>query len=158
MVKKISAFSYWIFGISTNLTSPVNNNSLQLDIKNPLGAEYIFSLRKVSFIKSPINGKVLKIFHGGKTISIVNSCGLQVILTINFSDENQVGSFSFPIKEGSQIKESQIIFELKILDNEGNVTVYIPWQPKIIKKIEGMKIFYRNPWSKLKTKLYGEYI
>ncbi|WNE41322.1 MAG: hypothetical protein AM1032_000062 [Mycoplasmataceae bacterium] len=139
------------------------DGNFQEDDDYLLGKTYhFFKIKEVSSIKSPISGRILKIFFDKNTVLISNICGLQIILRIKLKDdlllsENENFNVLFRFKEGDKIKKGSEIF---FINNENSfecATIFIPWQPLIIKKIEGLNIFYRNPWSTLKTKLYGDY-
>lgn len=124
-----------------------------------LGKTYHFYKINDDFIKSPISGTIVRVFHDQKSILISNCCGFQLIVRVQSNDDflQEKSMIISQFKEGDKIKRGKKIFLIIDKKNIKCVTIFIPWQPLIVKKVEGLKIFYRNPWLKLKTKLHGDY-
>ncbi|WNE41908.1 MAG: hypothetical protein AD073_000243 [Mycoplasmataceae bacterium] len=125
-----------------------------------IGKTYHFSKIDIDKIKSPISGKIIKIFNDKQTVLIQNTCGLQIILRVekkiadDFEDNNGI---LLCLKQNDYVKKNNDIFLIKNKEIIKRVTIYIPWQPLIIKRIDKMSVSYRNPWRKVKTKLHGDY-
>ena len=70
------------------------------------------------------------------------------------------------VKEGQKVNPKTTLFIVYLEEQVISVSVYIPWQPEIIGKVGEfkkddekcfVKIYYRNPYSKLQIKRHGSY-
>lgn len=140
------------------MINPSKNTELEEEKDQLIGKKYSFFKIKSNKIVSPITGKVVKVFFDERTILISNICGMQIILGIETKAKENSLEIKRIINEGQSIKRGEIVFLLKGIDCIECITIYIPWQPLIIKRINGLEIAYRNPWSLLKTKTHGFYL
>lgn len=153
-------FFFWIIGIRENLESPLDNNQFEEDKNKLMGKTYHFSKIDVDKIKSPISGRILKVFNDERTVLISNICGLQIILRVEKNDDDfeDGDEILLSVKQNDYLKKGDALFLLNNKNLVKLVTLYIPWQPLIIKRIDKMSITYRNPWRRVKTKLHGDYV
>ena len=144
--------------IKTEIGSPSTGSKLIEEKDELIGRKYEFCKIENGEIRSPITGKIIKIFFDKNTILISNICGMQIILRIEIDSQGCDFKVKMLANEGKSVKKGEILFLSKKNDIIKSAIIYIPWQPLIIKRINGFKITYRNPWSSLKTKTHGVYI
>ena len=70
------------------------------------------------------------------------------------------------VQEGDEVSQKTTLFIVYLEEQVISVSVYIPWQPEVIGKIGTfqkddkkcfVKVYYRNPYSKLQFKKHGVY-
>jgi phosphotransferase system IIA component len=152
------------FNISLKLGKPVDEFKYEKKKNLLLGTWYEKTLQvydKQISIKSPINGVINRVYSNN-SIFIKNEDNIQILILI-FSDYK--GDYLKLEKEkGKKLKKGDILLVVKKpegLKNDSlviNLSVIVPWQYKLIKKIQNEKIFYKNPLVKAKImNVYGYY-
>lgn len=155
----LSIFFHWLFNIRLTLQFPVETSFERVE-DELLGKAYYFPLQATEqSINNIMNGKVLRIFKQ-KAVLIAGPCNLQVIIAVNEADndQNHQSEFSVAVKEGDQVRLGEKIFSVKKENSIKDIKVYIPWQPNLIKKIDGLNIYLRNPFIKTATRAHGIYL
>jgi phosphotransferase system IIA component len=93
-----------------------------------MGKTYHFSKIDVDKIKSPISGKILKVFNDERTVLISNICGLQIILRVEKNDDDfeDGDEILLSVKKNDHLKKGDALFLLNNKDFVKSVTLYIP--------------------------------
>ncbi|CAH1756397.1 12200_t:CDS:2 [Entrophospora sp. SA101] len=95
------------------------------------------------------------------TIQITNKYGLQILVDIQIDKKNPVPLdkiLQCEVREGQKVSPKTTLFIIYFEEQVISVVVYIPWQPKILRKISKklekgnndcfVKLYYRNPYGK----------
>ena len=165
---KIKEFFFWLMGWNYEKFSiPIKCEFRKKNQKSLLGRAYYFYGLRSWKIKSPVKGVISKIYPE-RSILITNDKGLQILLDIRTDKQNPMPVnkvLQCEVKEGQEVDQSTILFIVYFEKQIISVIVYVPWQPKFIEKIKWLKsskhyflkVFYRNPFSKLRIKKHGKY-
>ena len=166
---KLKKFFLWLIGSwSVELAPPVSCRIHKRSEKSLVGKAYYFCDLKSWKVKSPLKGIISKIYPN-YAIQITNEEGLQIIMDIQVDKVNPMPLdkvLQCEVQEGEKVNKKTTLFIVYLEEQVISVSVYIPWQPEIIGKIgqykKGdkkcfVKIYYRNPYSKLKFKKHGKY-
>lgn len=138
------------------MKDPVENAKWVEDKDGLLGKTYHF-YNVQEKIKSPLSGRVVKVFAGQTGLLIASRyCGLQVMIRVEQIAE-QVDNLTVLVQSGAQVKQGQIIFQISDPSIVKSIIVYIPWQPFIVKSVKNAEVSFRNPWAKLNNISHGSY-
>lgn len=139
-----------MFNNKLELKSPVKSIEYEEEKNNLLGKTYHFKIVGEELIKSPVSGKLIKVFSDQKSVLISSKhYGLQMIIRIQEKNENKDKScVSLLPKINTKIKNGENIFKIGKIDYVKSVMICIPWQPLIIKSIKNLTIYFKNPFSK----------
>lgn len=145
---------------------PVKCRIKKVNEKSLVGKAYYFCDLKHWEIKSPFEGIVSKIYSN-YAVQIINQEGLQILIDIQVDKKNPIPLekvFQCQIEEGQKVNTKTNLFIVYSEEQIISVSVYIPWQPEIIGGIKSLKecdffakVYYRNPYSKLRFKKHGSY-
>ncbi|MCE8163632.1 MAG: PTS glucose transporter subunit IIA [Candidatus Moeniiplasma glomeromycotorum] len=167
---KLKKFFFWLIGWHrTDLAPPVRCRIHKKNEKSLVGKAYYFCDLKSWKIKSPLRGVISKIYPN-YTIQITNQEGLQILIDIQVDRKNPMPLdkiFQCEVKEGQKVSPKTVLFIVYLEEQIISVSVYIPWQPEIIGKVDSfekgnkrrfVKVHYRNPYSKkLQFRKHGKY-
>jgi len=166
---KLKKFFLWLIDWSEWLSPPVKCKIIKSNEKSLIGIGYYFFGLKDWRIKSPLKGVISKIYPNYVAIQITNNQGLQVLVDIQVDEKNPMPIDKImhcEVKEGEKIDKKTILFSVYLLDYIKHVSVYVPWQPELLNKVGKLekndkhcfaKIYYRNPYTKLRFKKHGKY-
>ncbi|WNE40604.1 MAG: hypothetical protein mread185_000061 [Mycoplasmataceae bacterium] len=164
---KLKNFFLWLFDLRCEkFILPVKCRIHKKNEKSLIGKAYYFCDLEYWEVTSPIRGKVSKIYPNF-AIQITNNEGLQILINIQVDRENPMPLdkvFQCQIEEGQEVDYKTTLFVVYLEEQVISVSVYIPWQPEVIGRVESFnksnnfaKVYYRNPYSKLRFKKHGKY-
>jgi hypothetical protein len=102
-------------------------------------------------------------------IQITNKRGLQVLVDIQTNKKTPMPLdkiLQCEVKKGQKVSRKTTLFIIYLEEQVISVSVYIPWQPELLRSISSLeknnencfvKIYYRNPYDKLRFKNHGKY-
>lgn len=169
--RKLKLFWLWLIGWlgwGKELISPVKCRKVSKKEKSLLGKAYYFYNLKGWKVTSPLSGVIDKIYPN-YTLRIINEYGLQILLDIQVNEkklEPLDKILQCEVKEGQVVNPQTTLFIIYLGEQINSLVVYVPWQPEILSGVgefEGhpwgsfVKVFYRNPYLKVKLKRHGEY-
>ena len=168
---KLKKFFYWLigwFGWSETLSPPVKCRIIKNNEKSLIGKSYYFCNLKSWKVKSPFEGIINKIYPN-YVIQITNKRGLQILVDVQTDKKNPMPLdkiLQCEVKEGQKVSCKTILFIIYLEEQVISVSVYIPWQPELLREISSLeknnescfvRIYYRNPYEKLRFKSHGKY-
>lgn len=166
---KLKKFFFWLIGWwEERLVPPIKCRIIKNNEQSLLGKSYYFSDLKDWRIKSPLQGVISKIYPN-YAIQITNKNGLQILLDIQVDRKypmplNKI--MQCEVKEKQKVTPKTTLFIIYLEEQVISVSVYIPWQPEILGRVGKLekdekncfvKIYYRNPYAKLRFKKHGKY-
>lgn len=161
-------FFLWLIDWSEWLSPPIKCRIIKNNEKSLIGKAYYFCDLKDWRVKSPLKGIVSKIYPN-YAIQITNKQGLQILIDIQVDKKNPMPLnkiMQCEVKEGQKVGPKTTLFIIYLEEQVISVSVYIPWQPELLKKVGKLekgnkhcfaKIYYRNPYAKLRFKNHGKY-
>ena len=165
---KLKKFFLWLIDWSEWLSPPIKCRIIKKNEKSLIGKAYYFCDLKDWRVKSPLKGVVSKIYPN-HAIQITNKQGLQILIDIQVDKKNPMPLdkiMQCEVKEGQKVSPKTTLFIIYLEEQVISVSVYIPWQPELLGKVGKLekgnkdcftKIYYRNPYTKLRFKNHGKY-
>jgi phosphotransferase system IIA component len=139
-------FIYWLFSNELELRSPVRSIKYSEEKNNLLGKTYCFEIVDEKLIKSPISGKLIKVFSDQKSVLISSKYyGLQLVIRIKEKIESKDKNCILLLKVNANVKDGENIFQINKVNSADSVLICIPWQPLIVKSIKDLTISFKNP-------------
>jgi len=145
---------------------PFDSKNVKKNENSLIGKIYYFFNFEETKILSPIKKGFVSKIYSNNIIKIKNNKNLQILLNVQVSENNEIKKIiKCEVKEKQIINRKTILFSV-FLESEINcVSIYIPYQPEIIKKIISSKknkekiiakIWYRKKKIKFKEKNNNE--
>jgi phosphotransferase system IIA component len=130
------------------LRSPVKSIKYNEEKNDLLGKTYCFEIVDEKLIKSPISGKLIKVFSDQKSVLISSKYyGLQIVIRIKEKIENKDKNCILLLpKVGANVKNGENIFQINEVNSADSVLICIPWQPLIVKSIKNLIVSFKNPF------------
>ena len=154
-----------MIGWTNWLYQPVDCEIIEKKSNSLLGSTFYFCYLKDWKINSPITGLVQEIYPD-YTIKLVNKEGITVLVRVQ-TKKNHLSRekiLQCEVTLGQKITAGSRLYTIYLEREVIAIDVCVPWQPEIIAKVKSnqigyfsnsfAKIYYTNPYAKLKLKAY----